>query len=201
MPNFERKVLVLDSRYQPVKVVSLEVGFVLLYTKRALSLIDSERVIRGVNADYTVPWIILLQNCSPKSRRTLAPRFSRQNVYLRDGYSCQYCGWMGPLHHLTLDHLVPCAKGGKTSWDNVVTACRPCNHRKGARTIEELGVRPRNMPIKPSFSPAAVFALRYGLNRKNIPEDWVPYVDLSVTDRLLSIQLEAQSQMLLSQAG
>lgn len=200
MPSFERKVLVLDSRYQPVKVVSLEVGFVLLYTDRATSVTDSERTLRSVNSTYKVPWVIALNSCSPRTRRSLSPRFSRQNVYLRDGYSCQYCGWMGPLSHLTLDHLLPSAKGGKTSWENVVTACRPCNHRKGARTIEELGVRPRNMPFRPTFSSTAIFALRFGLTRKNAPEVWRPYIDFSVTDKLLAIY-EQQPLLQLSAAS
>lgn len=185
MSNFERKVLVLDSRYEPVKVVSMEMGFVLLYTDRATPLVDSDRPIRGVGKSFTVPWIIRLNNCSPRNRRLHGPRFSRQNVYLRDGYRCQYCNLAGPLQNLTMDHLIPSARGGQTTWENIVTACKSCNLRKGARTIEELGLRLPRLPARPQFHPTTLFALRYCLTRKNIPAEWVAYVDLSVSDRLL----------------
>ena len=184
MSSFERKVLVLDSRYEPVKVVSLQVGFVLLYTDRAASVVDSERAIRSVSCTYTVPWILRLNNSSPKGRRLQGPRFSRQNVYLRDGYRCQYCNWTGPLSNLTLDHLIPSAKGGKTTWDNIVTACKNCNLRKGMRTPEEVGMRLAQHPVRPHFHPASLFPLRYGLNRTNIPAVWLPYVDLTILDKL-----------------
>jgi 5-methylcytosine-specific restriction endonuclease McrA len=184
MANFERRVLVLDSRYEPVKIVGLQTGFVLLYTDRASPVIDSPRIIRSISNAYTVPWIVRLQNCSPRNRKASGPRFSRQNVYLRDGFRCQYCNWTGSLLNLTMDHLIPLARGGKTSWENIVTACKACNLRKGARTIEELGLRLPRMPVRPHFNSTALFALRYGLNSHNIPEAWNGYVDLSVSNRL-----------------
>lgn len=184
MANFERRVLILDSRYEPVKIVGLQTGFVLLYTDRAAALIDSPRIIRSISNVYTVPWIVRLQNCSPRNRKASGPRFSRQNVYLRDGFRCQYCNWTGSLLNLTMDHLIPLARGGKTSWENIVTACKACNLRKGARTIEELGLRLPRMPVRPNFNNTALFALRYGLNSQNIPEAWNGYVDLSFSNRL-----------------
>lgn len=184
MSSFERKVLVLDSRYEPVKVVTMQTGFVLLYTERAVPVVESERSIRSISRTYAVPWIIRLNNSSPKGRRLHGPRFSRQNVYLRDGYRCQYCNWTGPLANLTLDHLIPSAKGGKTTWDNIVTACKTCNLRKGMRSPEEVGLRLAHPPVRPHFHPASLFPLRYGLNRNNIPPVWLPYVDLTIIDRL-----------------
>ncbi len=186
MSHFERKVLVLDSRYEPVKIVSLELGFVLMYTNRATVVVESDRALRSLTQTFTVPWILRLNNCSPKGRRLHGPRFSRQNVYLRDGYRCQYCNWSGPIHVLTLDHLIPSAKGGRTTWDNIVTACKTCNLRKGSRTLEELGLRLPRMPTRPQFHPATLFAVRFGMHRKNIPSEWVPYVDLSAADKMLS---------------
>lgn len=193
MTNFERRVLVLDSRYEPVKIVGLNVGFVLLYTDRASSVIDSSRVIRSVSDSYTVPWIVRLLNCAPRNRRVTGPRFSRQNVYLRDGFRCQYCSWTGSILNLTLDHLIPLARGGKTTWDNIVTACKACNLRKGARTIEELGLRLPRMPERPHFHGNALFALRYGLNSLNIPEPWSGYVDLSVSNRLIEHKISGKN--------
>lgn len=189
MANFERRVLVLDSRYEPSKIVGLNTGFVLLYSDRASTVIDSSRMIRSVSQSFTVPWIIRLHNCPPRNKKAHGPRFSRQNVYLRDGFRCQYCHWTGALTNLTLDHLIPLARGGKTSWDNIVTACKACNLRKGARTIEELGLRLPRMPERPQFNSSALFALRYGLTSRNMPEAWMGYVDLSLSDRLLDVRV------------
>lgn len=196
MSSFERKVLVLDSRYEPVKVVSMQVGFVLLYTGRADPLVESDRMMRTVSRSYSVPWIIRLHNSSPKGRRMQGPRFSRQNVYLRDGYRCQYCNWTGPLQGLTLDHLIPAAKGGKTTWENIVTACKACNLRKGMRAPEEVGLRLAAVPIRPHFHPASLFPLRYGLTRKNVPAVWMPYIDLSALDRLAGMLGHGQAAAL-----
>lgn len=190
MTSFGRKVLVLDSRFEPVKIVSMNIGFVLLYSNRAECVVDSERVIQGVAKEWTVPWIIRLRGCRPRVRRLTGPRFSRQNIYLRDGFRCQYCHWTGPSTHLTLDHLLPTAKGGKTSWDNIVTACKTCNMKKGAKTIEELGIHLHRPPKKPDLHPTLLFPLRYGLSAKNTPETWVPYLDFSLADKVF-VELEA----------
>jgi hypothetical protein len=88
-----------------------------------------------------------------------------------------------------MDHLIPLARGGKTTWENIVTACKHCNLRKGARTIEELGLRLPRMPERPRFSGTALFALRYGLHRNNIPEAWMGYVDLTMSDRLIELKV------------
>lgn len=194
MPNFERRVLVLDSRYEPVKVVSVQTGFVLLYTERAATVVESPRVIRSVSSTHPVPWIIRLHNAAPRNRRMVGPRFSRQNIYLRDGYRCQYCNWTGSVLNLTMDHLIPLARGGKTTWENIVTACKHCNLKKGSRTIEELGLRLPRMPERPRFNGTALFALRYGLHRNNIPEAWVGYVDLTISDRLVEMKVLGKSE-------
>src|SRR6185312_6773699 len=98
--SFGKKVLVLYSRFEPVKVVSMKVGFVLLYSDRAESVVDSDRVIQGVSQEWKVPWIIRLRGCRPRNRRLGGPRFSRQNIYLRDGFRCQYCHWTGSATYL-----------------------------------------------------------------------------------------------------
>ncbi|MEY4064264.1 MAG: hypothetical protein RIR26_472 [Pseudomonadota bacterium] len=201
MPNFERRVLVLDSRYEPVKIVGLQTGFVLLYTDRASSVLDSPRLIRSVSNSYTVPWIVRFHNCSPKHKKNCGPRFSRQNVYLRDGFRCQYCNWSGALVNLTLDHLLPLARGGKTTWDNIVTACKNCNLRKGSRTIEELGLRLARLPERPHFNSTSLFALRYGLNSHNIPEAWSGYVDLSMSDKLIEHRMSPKADELTTTHG
>lgn len=191
MGSFERKVLVLDSRYEPVKVVTMELGFVLLYAGRVTAVVESERALNGVSRTWNVPWIVRLEGCRPRNKRLNGPRFSRQNIYLRDGFRCQYCHWSGTAANLTLDHLLPSAKGGKTTWENIVTACKTCNMKKGAKTIEELGIRLQRPPSKPQLHPTALFPLRYGITTKNSPIVWLPYLDLSVADRVFALGFES----------
>ena len=190
MSRFERKVLVVDSRIEPIKLVTMEAAFSLLYSGRASGLVESDRLIKGVNKSWTVPWILKLEGCRPKHKKLNGPRFSRQNVYLRDSFRCQYCQWSGPLSNLTLDHLYPCAKGGKTTWDNIVTACKECNTKKGAKTIEELGITIARPPRRPFIHPKVLFPLRYGINSKNAPAPWIDYLDMSIADKGL-IEFEA----------
>jgi hypothetical protein len=97
----------------------------------------------------------------------------------------------GHASNLTLDHLLPSAKGGKTTWENIVTACKTCNMKKGSKTIEELGIRLQRPPSRPQLHPTALFPLRYGLNSKNAPSMWIPYLDLSVADRVFVLVIDA----------
>jgi 5-methylcytosine-specific restriction endonuclease McrA len=73
---------------------------------------------------------------------------TRQNVFKRDKFACQYCG---SPKSLTLDHIIPRSKGGKTSWSNLVTACQPCNTRKGDRTPDQANLKLRSKPQKPTY--------------------------------------------------
>ena len=94
-----------------------------------------------------LPSVISLKQYIPMSRR---PAFTRFNVFLRDRFSCQYCGFAHPVEELTFDHIVPRARGGRTIWENVVTACEPCNLRKGHRVPKESGIYPKRQPCRPT---------------------------------------------------
>ena len=83
----------------------------------------------------------------PQARK---PAFTRFNVFLRDRFTCQYCGDRFPPPELTFDHVIPRSRGGRTSWDNVVTACGVCNLRKGNRMPDHAGLHPLNAPLQPS---------------------------------------------------
>jgi 5-methylcytosine-specific restriction endonuclease McrA len=75
------------------------------------------------------------------------PAFTRFNLFLRDKFSCVYCG---SRKELTFDHVIPRAQGGRTTWENVATACAPCNLRKGGRTPSEAHMHPHRDPIRPT---------------------------------------------------
>ena len=104
------------------------------------------------------------------------PNFTRFNVFLRDKFSCQYCG---SSKELTFDHLLPRSKGGKTNWDNVVTACSSCNVKKGGRLLSKSGMTLNKMPYQPSTEDLH-------RNGKNFPpnflhKSWMDYLSVSYT--------------------
>lgn len=184
MARFERTVLVLDAHFVPARILPLHAGFVLYFSGRASSLADSPHTIRSVTQSFKVPWIVRVNNAPPKKARageTL--KFSRQNIYLRDNHRCTYCGTRFGAQQLTLDHLVPLSRGGKTTWENIVTSCRSCNFRKGSATIEELGIRLERLPARPHLSSQVLFALRYGLETRHLPLPWLPFLDTRSIER------------------
>jgi len=105
-------------------------------------------------------------------RKTTRLKFSRENIYLRDGYTCQYCAQTFPPKQLTLDHVVPASKFGRKDWTNVVTACRACNHRKGNRTPLGAGMPLLSEPRIPNWLPI----VQPQFDIENIPEEWRPYI-------------------------
>ncbi len=108
-----------------------------------------DRVVRSPSFEMRLPSVISLKEYIPTARR---PAFTRFNVFLRDRFTCQYCGEDFPSHELTFDHVVPRSRGGRTVWENVVTACSTCNLLKGNRLPRESGMYPRHLPRQPSTS-------------------------------------------------
>jgi 5-methylcytosine-specific restriction endonuclease McrA len=106
-----------------------------------------DRMVRSPNFAMRLPSVISLKEYIPAMRR---PAFTRFNVFLRDRFTCQYCGEPHASHNLTFDHLVPRSRGGKTTWQNVVTACSSCNLLKGSRLPQEAKMHPRRQPQQPT---------------------------------------------------
>ena len=100
-------------------------------------------------------------------------KLSRENIYLRDKHTCQYCHKVFKASELTLDHVVPSSRGGENSWTNLVAACQKCNHKKGNRTPKEAKMPLLKPPQKPSWRPS----IQLSLNIENIAvEAWRNYV-------------------------
>jgi 5-methylcytosine-specific restriction endonuclease McrA len=188
----DSSVLVLNRHYQPVHVTSARRAFTLLYAGAArviapdFSTFDFESwaelgVAAGQDAVHTigraiaVPRVIVLQvyDRLPKTK----VRFSRHNIYARDDNTCQYCKRQLPRTELNLDHVVPRARGGRTTWENVVCCCVPCNLRKGCRLPEEAGMRLMKTPVKPHFG-AATRLIGARLGRRPAHREWIPFVGL-----------------------
>jgi len=103
-------------------------------------------------------------------------KLSRQNVFLRDQHTCQYCGIRLSDKKLTIDHVLPLSKGGRHSWENVVAACAPCNNKKGDRTPEQVGWRLLKSPKAPRWLPNSDLEVR----SDRVPEAWQPYLLIRV---------------------
>ena len=144
--------LVLNADFRPLSYFPLSlwswqetVKAVCLERVNIISLYD--RVVRSPSFEMRLPSVISLKEYIPSARR---PAFTRFNVFLRDSFNCQYCGEDFPSHDLTFDHVVPRSRGGRTTWENVVTACSTCNLLKGNRLPQESGMYPRHMPTQPT---------------------------------------------------
>lgn len=179
-------VLVLNKNYQPIHVTTVRRAFSLLYqglaravdqeyrtfdfpSWAALAAEHGDDAIGTVSQPIRIPRVILLHACNALPRRRV--RFSRLNIYLRDDNTCQYCQRKSPKEGLNLDHVVPRAQGGETSWENVVCCCVPCNLKKGGRTPVQAGMRLLRQPFRPRWSPL----IRRGL-REGIVAQWRPFL-------------------------
>lgn len=101
-------------------------------------------IVSSASWETRVPAVIMLKDMM---RRKRMPRFSRYNLYLRDMFTCQYCLTSFPQSQLTLDHVLPISKGGKTTWENLVASCGPCNSRKG----NNANIKPKRTPYHPDY--------------------------------------------------
>ena len=99
------------------------------------------------NKEMKLPKIVMLNKYIQVNHK---PKFSRRNIYLRDNYTCQYCGEKFSSEHLTFDHVFPKHMGGKTTWENIVTCCKSCNCKKGGKTLEQSGMHLLSKPKIPS---------------------------------------------------
>lgn len=165
-------VLVLNRLWQAVHICSARGAVCLLYSGRAKALdydyalydwdawvrrpSDEREVsgdfVQGVSTRFVVPRVVQLVQFDRVPRSHV--KFTRANIYLRDRYSCQYCGHKGKKSELNIDHLVPRSRGGGSTWENVVVACIPCNRRKANRLPEEIGMFPQRRPTRPRWHPA-----------------------------------------------
>src|SRR5690606_15207836 len=94
--------------------------------------------IRSVSITIKMPAVVRMLRAIRGRKRAI--KFSRINVATRDDFRCQYCSLKLPLRHLTYDHVVPRSQGGRTTWENIVMACRDCNSRKSGRTPKQAGM-------------------------------------------------------------
>lgn len=144
------KVLLLNNDCEPLNITSWKRAFVLLIKGKAEYIEKLNSVEDYIKVDeYYIPKTIKLtyETAIPD----LELPFSRHNIFIRDEFTCQYCGKKFPSEELTLDHVYPKSRGGGTSWENIVSACKKCNQKKADKTPEEADMPLLNKPEKPEF--------------------------------------------------
>lgn len=180
-------VLVLNRYFQPVQLTTVRRAVVLLYggaahavdehgeeydfaAWRATSAPVGEPGIPLARGTLRVPRLVHLLRYDRVPRNVV--RLTRENLMTRDGHACQYCGKQPTLRELNIDHVLPRSRGGRDSWENLVTSCMPCNLRKGWRTPEEANMHLQRRPLQPKWSFVA--QILRGETRR-FPE-WNPYL-------------------------
>lgn len=148
--NCPALVLNADFRplsYFPLSLWSWQDATKAVFLDRVHIVSEYDQRIHSPSFEMRLPSVISLKEFIPLSRQ---PAFTRFNVFLRDRFTCQYCGKPNPSHELTFDHVVPRAKGGRTSWENVVAACQMCNLLKGDKLPRESRMFPLRPPVQPT---------------------------------------------------
>lgn len=166
--NLKEPVLVLNANFEPLNVCTIRRAMGLIFSEKASMLMNGRGEIRTARRIYPAPSVIRLDAMIKRPRPQI--KLNKQEVFRRDNYTCQYCGHTGK--ELTLDHVIPRRLGGSHTWENLVTACRQCNHRKGGRMAENVGMRLRKKPVAPSASAGYIFG-RY-LNQN---QEWNTYIE------------------------
>ena len=162
-----QQVLVLNASYEPLNVTTVRRAHVLVFKGKAEVIEELDQPLRSATGAFPWPHVIGLVQYV-RVPRTLQRKISRRALFARDGWRCMYCGTTNG--RLTLDHVVPRSRGGDSVWENVVTSCAPCNHRKGDRLLEETSMKLRKIPRPPT----PVLFIR--LTTDQIPDIWRRYL-------------------------
>jgi len=180
------QVLVLNRVFQAIQVTSVRRAITLLYKGQVKAVAPdyttydfgnwadipvqpADHFIATPNSAILVPHVVQLLRFEKVPRQEI--KFSRANIYLRDRNRCQYCGHKFSSSELSLDHVIPISRGGKSTWENVVCACLRCNVKKGNRLPSECGLQMIRPPVRPRWHPL------HRLQGRRFPEVWKNFLD------------------------
>jgi 5-methylcytosine-specific restriction endonuclease McrA len=164
-------VLNADHRplsYYPLSLWSWQDTIKAVFLERVTILEEYDRVVRSARFEMKLPSVVSLKTYIKPARN---PAFTRFNVFLRDRFECQYCG---DPKELTFDHVIPRSKGGRTTWENVITACSPCNLQKGGRTPAQARMHPRHRPHQPTVTELRERGRKFPPNY--LHDSWADYL-------------------------
>ncbi|HEY8086191.1 MAG TPA: HNH endonuclease [Polyangiaceae bacterium] len=165
------RTLLLNPWMAPHKIISWERAVVLVVLGKVDVIEEYDEEIRSRSFSLRTPAVVRLKKGGATTKQVV--RFSRINVYTRDGFRCQYCGERKAMRDLNYDHVIPRVRGGKTNWENIVTSCYACNDRKGSRSPEEAGMKLRKKPFTPKSLPVTPVL---AVTRSEMPEAWLRYL-------------------------
>lgn len=160
-------VLVLNANFEPIHVCNSRRAITLILSGKASLVMNGRGEIHTVSRSYPCPTIIRLEHMVHRPHPRV--KLTKREVLRRDNYICQYCGQH--TANMTIDHILPRHLGGQYTWDNLVTACAPCNHRKGGRTLEQAHMSLLHRPSEPPASAFYFFARHLVEN-----QEWVPFI-------------------------
>ena len=164
--SIHARVLVLNQNYQPLSICNAGRALVLVDRGKAESLMIGRGHIRSISRLFPIPSVIRL--IYMVKRPLMRRRLSRQAVFYRDGFTCQYCG--KGTRQLTLEHILPRSRGGAHVWENVVSACIPCNHSKAGATPSEAQMHLLRKPVAPLPNPYYIF------HHRPIRDEWRQFI-------------------------
>jgi 5-methylcytosine-specific restriction endonuclease McrA len=164
----QTKTLLLTPWMTPYSVVHWQVAVTLDYLGKVEVLEHYDEILRSPSVEIFTPAVARLVKAPPIRKGV---KFSRINVYTRDGFRCQYCGERKAAADLNYDHVVPRRQGGRTVWENIVSSCYACNDRKGSRTPEQANMTLLRPPFRPKTLPATFLPD----DLASMPRQWVDY--------------------------
>ncbi len=146
MDNLSTPVLVLNNAFEPINICTAKRAMVLTMKGAAIVQETSGKFLRTSRVKLPLPSVIRLLSYRSVPRHSRS--VSRKNIMIRDSYTCQYCRSLLPAARLTLDHVLPRSRAGRSTWENLVACCYPCNNRKGDRLPEEATMTLIKRPTK-----------------------------------------------------
>lgn len=158
------RTLLLTQGYEAIGLITIRRAIRLLTLGKVEVVEEYDGEVRSVSFVLKMPAVVRLLHKIPWRRPPV--KFSRANIFARDGYQCQYCGAHGSSADLNLDHVIPRAQGGRTTWMNTVTSCVDCNAEKANRTPAQAGMQLRVPPYEPKFVPR----FRVGIDGTSLPD-------------------------------
>ncbi len=171
-----RRCLVLNADYSAIGIISWQDAMILHY-KNSISVVEyykEDYILLADGSHHPVPAVVTLKKYVPSAKKNVA--FSKKNIFIRDRLTCQYCGVKFPVEELTFDHVIPKCKwrykGSPTKWENIVTSCYPCNHKKADKPLSETDLVLLKQPIKPNPRSYVLGLAPWQM----LQAEWLPYI-------------------------
>ena len=169
----ERSALVLNADFRPLSYFPLSLwswrdAIKAVFLDRVSVVSEYDVKARSPSQEFALPSVIALRDFVRQDR---PPAFTRFNVFLRDGFECAYCG---TSENLTFDHVIPRSRGGRTTWENIVAACSPCNLRKGGKLLKHTDMHLMKRPVRPNNYQLQEIGRKFPPN--HLHETWMDYL-------------------------